>query len=122
MEQPLPEPTDERPDPGEDRLVLARRIEQTTSLARQLRARLKGGPWRRARRRARRQLDKLATALEATQRSALSEGAGEVDVAGTLDALDTLLQHALYAAPSREGLKELRRVVKAARRVLQQRG
>ncbi len=108
--------------PAPSRLDVARRVEHSIALARELRSRLKRGAWERARRRARRQLRKMAGALEDAQRRVL---AGEFDAAlgplvSTLNGLDVLARENLYNAPDKAGLKALRADLRAHRAALAQ--
>jgi hypothetical protein len=103
------------------RLQLARRIEHTTALARQVRSRLHDGPWARRRKRARRQLKKLVRALAWLQRASLGRTAGGVDLQALDDALvaaEGILRDALYHDATREGLALLRRTLRERRRIL----
>jgi hypothetical protein len=103
------------------RLQLARRIEHTTALARQVRSRLHEGAWPRRRKRARRQLKKLVRALAWLQRAALGRDGAQVDLQALDDALvaaEGLLRDALYHDASRDSLANLRRTLRERRRIV----
>jgi hypothetical protein len=123
VNEPSPRNADEAPVAvaSDLRLQLARRIEHTTALARQVRSRLQDGAWPRRRKRARRQLKKLVRALAWLQRASLARPAGGVDLQALDDALvaaEGILRDALYHDASRDSLTHLRRTLRERRRIL----
>jgi len=115
----LIEPTPES-SPTTSRLDFARRLEETVSLARELRSRLKHGPWKRTRIRARRQLRKLAHRLDELQRNILA-GNGPADLRVLEDGvgdIDATIRNSLYNTPAKAELKGLARSLRDRRRTI----
>jgi hypothetical protein len=109
VDEPI-EPTPES-SPATSRLDFARRLEETVSLARELRSRVKHGPWKRTRVRARRQLRKLAHRLDELQRDILA-GNGPGDLLALEDGcrdIDATIRDTLYNTPGKAALKGLAR-------------
>lgn len=118
------DPPDASPAPAQEagQLALARRIEDGVGVLRSARGHLTDGPFRRSRRRARRQLRRMGELLARVQLAAL---AGELDpvlttLAGdVLDEIVPAVEHVLYHEPAKARLQELRALLKQRRRTLQ---
>lgn len=98
-------------------LDVARNLESLVALLWEVRSHLGNAPWRRARKRARRELKRLAGALSELQ-AAVLRGAPPSD-ADAVASLHTLLDDALSHPPATKAeLKHLRRSLKTCRRAL----
>lgn len=101
-------------------LNLARALEHTAGLVRSVHAHLEHGPFKRTRRRVRKQLDKLSAVLDAAQRNVLAQAPSEPDdgIDAALATLDVRLEHTLYHPLDKDDLAALRTLVKRQRKRL----
>ena len=118
----MDEPVESTPEssPTTSRLALARRLEETVCLAHELRSRLKRGPWKRTRVRARRRLRKLAHRLDALQRNILA-GNGIADLPALEDGVSDItatIRNSLYNPPAKADLKGLARTLRDRRHMV----
>ncbi len=98
-------------------LDAARQLESLVALLWEVRSHLSSAPWKRARKRARRELKRLAGVLGELQASVL-RGAASFDAA-LLGGLHTVLDEALSHPPAtKQELKHLRRTLKGCRGAL----
>lgn len=112
MSHPAAEPIDGAP------LDLPRRIDHTLGEAREVHARLKKGPFRNRRRRARRQLARMVELLGELQRWTIAQALAADQtraLRALLDGVDVLLHDARHEQLTKPGLKRLRRDVKRQR-------
>lgn len=120
MAPPLGSMTPTAPaDPPSPFLCRARALEELGGLCRTLHHRLRQGPWKRTRRRLRRQLRKLEATLDSAQRVVLAEHPDAMAATHRVLRLAPAVEQALAERPRKAALKALRRDCKRARHRLE---